>query len=67
MSIDRNRRVWEEASFGEEIDEFDFRCIAFGVTARYVSGNFQQTVGVYLQEDKWLLTTAPGGYKIGRG
>lgn len=67
MSIDRNRRVWEEASFGGEIDEFDFRCIAFGAMAGYASGNFQQTVGVYLQEDIWLLTIAPGGYKIGRG
>lgn len=49
MSIDRNRRVWGRASFGREIDEFDFRCVAFGEMAGYASGNFQQTVGVYLQ------------------
>ena len=51
MSIDSDRRVWEEpASFGEEIDEFDFRSVAFVEMAGYASGNFQQTVGVYLQE-----------------
>lgn len=50
MSIDKNKRVWEEASVRGEIDEFDFRCVTFGEMARYASGNFQQTVVVYLQE-----------------
>lgn len=50
MSVDSNGRVWEEASFEEEIDEFDFRSVAFDEMAGYVSGNFQQTVGAYLQE-----------------
>ena len=50
MSVDSDGRVWEEASFEKEIDEFDFRSVAFDEMARYVSGNFQQTVGVYLQE-----------------
>lgn len=50
MSVDSDGRVWEEASFEEEIDEFDFRSVAFDEMAGYVSGNFQQTVGVYLQE-----------------
>lgn len=41
MSTYRNRRVWEGASFGGEIDDFDFRCVAFGEMAGYASGNFQ--------------------------
>ena len=49
-SVESNGSIWEGASFGEEIDEFDFRSVAFGEMAGYASGNFQQTVGVYLQE-----------------
>lgn len=47
-------RVWEEASFRGEIDELDFRHDASGEMAEYTSGNFQQTVGVYLQERVYM-------------
>lgn len=64
MSIDRNRRVWERASFGGEIDEFDLGVLHL---VRWMDIQVEissRQWGLFTREDIWLLTTAPAGHKI---
>lgn len=67
MSIDRNRKVWGRASLGREIDEFDFRCVAFGEMLDMQAEISSRQLGFIYKGGYSAANDSSWGHKIDRG